>query len=224
MKVKARIINMPESRIEGIQENLKNCGIDGYKLNRKSIVEDLNNLNNIKANVFENGIVIEFKVDPYVVVVDRWGYGDTDEDYIGAPAEYAELYILDNGEVYYVHKGYTNGGFRGSEWIETDGMEFNTEQIIQSLKEKLGKEYLMEEEIDVDKISLDSYIDDIKDNIKNNNIKLRNKNKKILMDQKVKRLVSLVKDSIKKGEYEETLCSYDPETKTASEEILKKAI
>ena len=222
MKVKARIINMPESRIEGIQENLKICGIDGYKLRRKSIVEDLNNLNNIKTNVFENGIVIEFKVDPYVVVVDRLGYGDTDEDYIGAPAEYAELYILDNGEVYYVHKGYTDGTYRRYEFYETGGMEFNTEQIIQSLKEKLGKEYLMEEEIDVNKISLDSYIDDIKDNIKNNNIKLRNK--KILMDQKVKRLVSLVKNSIKKGEYEETLCSYDPETKTVSEEILKKAI
>ena len=218
MRVKSTIVNMPESKLQTreyddwYKEIINEWDGMDYKLNRKTIIDDINGLDNdTEAKVFENGIVINIIRKPVVKEDSRY-----DEEYDATPTEIAQLYILDNGEAYYIHRGFFVGpGY--TSYLGVSDLEFDISSITNPLSEKLGREYKLEKE-------LDNNDNNFATKIRNNNIKLRNKNKAKLMKQKIDRLIALAKESIKIGEYEESVCTYDPETKTAVEERLQKVV
>ncbi len=207
MEVKATIINMPESKMQTMEfedwyiKKLQEWGGVNYKLNRETLVEDIENLNNqSNVKVFEHGIVV-----PYVREAMTGEDTRYDEEFNETPTESANMFIFDNGEVYYVHEGYNYSSDLTN--VPIKGQEFDTSQITENIKSKLGKEY----EIETKETESKGLFSSIRENQKKN-----------LVEKKKEAILSGIKNAIKEGKYVEETKAFDPETSTIVEQASRK--
>ena len=210
MEVKATIINMPESKMQTMEfEEWKNKIIEGwggadYKLNRESIVEDIEKINNkSNARVYAHGIVIPYIREADVDMDPRY-----DEEYYSTPEEQAEMYIFDNGEIYYVHKGFNkNYGWTLITGDRSKGEnEFDISRTTEILESKLGKELNVEKESN-------NFINKIKSTTKEEQKK-----------KKKEAIINGVKKALAEGKYTEKVNMFDPETNMIVEQGQKRII
>ena len=207
MEVKATIINMPESKMQTNEfedwyiKKLEEWGGSNYKLNRETLANDIENLNNqSNVKVFEHGIVV-----PYVREAITGEDTRYDEEFDATPTETAKMFIFDNGEVYYVHEGYNYSS--GLTNVPINGQEFDTSQITENIKSKLGKEYELETKENESKGLFSS---------------MRDNQKKNLIKKKKEAILNGVKSAIKEGKYVEEIKAFDPETNTIVEQSERK--
>jgi len=204
MELKIKNCEVPKSKLQTTtfgdwyEKILESFGGKDYKLSRESIASLLKEVcdSEEKFNIsdFENGIKIHFYREE--MTDEDFYYG---EEYDSTPSEIAELYIFDDGEVYYVHKGFYFSGLYGYygymdrygvKLASEAGYEYSTSEITGELDAKLGSEFTQSEEKGN---TITSKI------IKINNEKLKKK-----VEEKRKALLSAVSSALKEYKYSES--------------------
>lgn len=204
MELKIKNCEVPESKLQTItfddwyEKILERFGGKDYKLSRESIASLLKEVcdSEGKFNIsdFENGIRIHFYREEMSTEDSRY-----DEEYDTTPSEIAELYIFDDGEVYYVHKGFYFSGLygyygymhkNGVELGNKAGYEYSTSEITGELDAKLGSKFTQSEE---------------KGNaITSKIIKIKNEKLKKKVEEKRKALLSAISSALTVYKYSES--------------------
>ena len=211
MELKIKNFEVPESKLQTTtfadwyEKILKSFGGKDYKLSRESIASLLEEVcdSEEKFNIsdFENGIRIHFYREK---MTDEDFYYGTEYD--STPSEIAELYIFDDGEVYYIHKGfYFSGLYEFYEYMarygvkldSEGGYEYSTSEITGELDEKLGSQFTQSEEKEND--------------ITSKIIKIKNEELKKKVEEKRKALLSAVSSALKVYKYSESKIVIEPE-------------
>ena len=122
----------------------------------------VSNVSNINDDVSEEFFDVNV---PYVREAITGEDTRYDEEFDETPTETAKMFIFDNGEVYYVHEGYNYSS--GLTNVPINGQEFDTSQITENIKSKLGKEY----EIETKENESKGLFSSMRDNQKKNLIK-----------------------------------------------------
>lgn len=162
-KNNAIIINMAASQIqtnEAEKERLEKRWSTDYKLTQESLLYLLLNIDETltetpkdrysseslggtitkTVRAFTKGLVVDFVREPYTVTLTS-GYFDeeVEGEYDTTPTEEASLYILDDGRIFYVHRGFY---FRDcATELPIRGYEFPTESFLSSIEEELGRHF-----------------------------------------------------------------------------------
>lgn len=193
MEVKATIINSPQSG----------------KLEENSLIELFNSIrvSDIEPGIndFENGIKIDF----YDSEENYYGEGDISEPESDLREYKANLYIFNDGNVFYVSKGNKFTVWPQFPFMPVVESDFSdVSEITDKLDEKLGKEIRIKKNIDKEETKpmlLDVFVKKY--------IEVANSVKTSLARRKANLLLYKVKESIKNKTYSEETFRFDPKTK-----------
>ena len=125
--------------------------------------------------------------------------------------EQAELYLFDNGEIFYVHKGQKSRDIEIGDdypllYMTSDYPDVS--DITDELDKKLGKEYTLRKIIK----NKNSFVQLMSDIFINSNIEELNDKKEKIIKERRKKIIKMVKESIKEGTYKETVYNHNSKT------------